>query len=150
MSTSPPVVAKINIVAKHFGESLKFYRLLGLDIPDPMNQPPGSLHAEANNTDACGLEFDNEALASIYNAGWRNNAGCSSILLTASFPSRQDVNTTFAKLVAAGYRARQPPYDAFWGSRFAIVCDPEGNDVGLMSPVDDALKSWPPQNSPDP
>jgi uncharacterized glyoxalase superfamily protein PhnB len=145
-----PVIAKVNIVAKHFDETLKFYRLLGLDIPDPTDQPPGSLHAEADNAEGSEFALDNEALARIYNAGRRNDAGCSSIVLTAFVPSRDEVDSTYAKLVAAGYRGQQPPYDAFWGARFAIVCDPEGNDVGLMSPVDEALRSWPPQDSPDP
>jgi predicted enzyme related to lactoylglutathione lyase len=27
-----------------------------------------------------------------------------------------------------------PPWDAFWGSRYAIVADPDGNHVGIMSP----------------
>ena len=39
-------------------------------------------------------------------------------------------------LTAAGYAGSQPPYDAFWGARYAIVEDPDGNDVGLMSPID--------------
>ncbi len=44
------------------------------------------------------------------------------------------VRAFLAELTAVGYRARQPPFDAFWGARFAIVADPDGNDVGLMSP----------------
>ena len=34
---------------------------------------------------------------------------------------------------------QQEPYDAFWGARYAVVSDPDGNGVGIMSPVDDAL-----------
>jgi hypothetical protein len=49
VSSTHPVIAKINIVAKRYDETLKFYRLLGVDIPDPMEQLPGTLHAEANN-----------------------------------------------------------------------------------------------------
>jgi len=41
-----------------------------------------------------------------------------------------------------------PPYDAFWGSRFAVVTDPDGNAVGLMSPRDDAFRG--PSPSPPP
>ena len=32
--------------------------------------------------------------------------------------------------------SQQEPYDAFWGARYAIVEDPDGNAVGLMSPID--------------
>ena len=34
--------------------------------------------------------------------------------------------------------------DAFWGARYAVVSDPEGNGVGIMSPVDPARRSEPP------
>ena len=48
MSGKRRAVTQINIVAKRFEETLKFYRLLGLDLPEPMNQPPGALRAPAN------------------------------------------------------------------------------------------------------
>ena len=38
-------------------------------------------------------------------------------------------------------RSQQPPFDAFWGARYAIVEDPDGNSVGLMSPVDPTRRS---------
>ena len=94
------------------------------------------------------FEIDNEYLARIYNAAWRKSNGSSTLLLSVSFESRQAVDVAYAKLVAAGYESRQSPYDAFWGSRFAIVADPEGNDVGLMSPAEERFKTWPPTESP--
>jgi hypothetical protein len=30
------------------------------------------------------------------------------------------------------------------------VADPDGNDVGLMSPVEESRRTWPPQPSPAP
>jgi len=150
MASKRPVLAKINVVAKNYEATLKFYRLLGLEIPEPMEQPAGTLHAEATNPRGSDFALDNVALARIYNSGWRTEQGdCSSVVLTAYVSSRDEVDTRYKSLVAAGYRSRQPPYDAFWGARFAIVCDPEGNDVGLMSPIDEAFRSWPPKNSPD-
>lgn len=38
--------------------------------------------------------------------------------------------------------------DAFWGARFAVVADPDGNEVGLMSPIDEERRRWPPDESP--
>ena len=49
----------------------------------------------------------------------------------------------YADLVAAGYRRQQPPYDAFWGARYAVIEDPDGNAVGIMSPVDPDRRSQP-------
>ena len=39
----------------------------------------------------------------------------------------------------------QPPHDAFWGARYAIVEDPDGIAVGLMSPISPDFKSVPPK-----
>jgi uncharacterized glyoxalase superfamily protein PhnB len=150
MSTKPRAISQINLVAKHFDETLKFYRLLGLDIPAPMTQPPGSLHAPANLANGFEFQLDNEHHARIYSAAWRRPHGSSSLLLSVFVDSREEVDSTYAKLIGAGYEGRQPPYDAFWGSRFAIVADPEGNDVGLMSPGERRFEFWPPVDSPSP
>ena len=55
-----------------------------------------------------------------------------------------------AELIAAGYEGRQLPYDTFWGARYAVVADPDGHDVGIMSPLDDRHRSWRPKQSPEP
>jgi uncharacterized glyoxalase superfamily protein PhnB len=141
---------QVNIVARSFDATLKFYRLVGLEIPEPMAQPPGALHATARAEGGIVLEIDNEHLGKIYNAGVRSTPGGDPrTIIGVSLESRQQVDETYAKLVAAGYRGRQRPYDAFWGSRYAVVADPEGNDVGLMSPPDETLRSWPPKSSPE-
>ena len=57
---------------------------------------------------------------------------------------REDVDDLYEELTAAGHAGQQPPYDAFWGARYAIVLDPSGNAVGLMSPVDPARRGRPP------
>jgi uncharacterized glyoxalase superfamily protein PhnB len=54
------------------------------------------------------------------------------------------VDALVAELSAAGVPVQQAPYDAFWGARYAVVSDPDGNGVGIMSPVDDAHRSAPP------
>lgn len=150
MTSRRPVIAKVNIVARNYDETLRFYRVLGLDIPEPMAMPPGTLHSEAVQPTGSDFALDNEALAKLYNAGWRREGEtCSSVVLTAFVDTRDEVDARYNDLTREGFKARQPPFDAFWGVRFAIVCDPEGNDVGLMSPVDEERKSWPPMNSPD-
>ena len=46
-------------------------------------------------------------------------------------------------MIGAGYRGLQEPHDAFWGARYAIIEDPDGIAVGLISPVSPE-KSQPP------
>jgi uncharacterized glyoxalase superfamily protein PhnB len=151
MSRPKVTLNQVNIVARDFDATLRFYRLVGLEIPEPMAQPPGALHATATAEGGVVLEIDNEHLGRIYHAGVRSQAGGDGrTIIGISVESRQQVDETYARLVAAGHQGRQPPYDAFWGSRYAVVADPEGNDVGLMSPPDDKHRSWPPTNSPEP
>lgn len=57
--------------------------------------------------------------------------------------TREDVDRLHAKIQAAGHRLGQEPYDAFFGSRYAIVIDPDGNQVGLKSPIDGTRKYEP-------
>lgn len=94
--------------------------------------------------------IDNESLARIYSAEWRQAGTKNSVLITAQLSSRVDVDATYEKLTRAGYKSLQPPYDAFWGARYALVADPEGNSVGLESPAEASKQVWPPQESPNP
>lgn len=63
-------------------------------------------------------------------------------------PSRPAVDEVYSDLTEAGYTGHQPPYDAFWGARYAIVDDPDGNGVGIQSPLEDDHKFWPPAYPP--
>ena len=71
-------------------------------------------------------------------------AGSGRAVLNFRIPTREAVDELFAKLTAAGHRASQPPFDAFWGSRYAVVCDPDGHPVGLKSAADPDRRTPPP------
>ena len=123
---------------------------LGWHIPEPLSQPVGALHVASKNGEGILLEIDNHHLASIYDAGMRKDGNSSgATIIGISLESRELVDETYARLVNAGFAGRQSPYDAFWGSRYAVAADPDGNDVGLMSPVEEGKGSWPPANSPE-
>lgn len=109
MSAKKPIVAQINIVARRFDETLRFYRLVGLEIPEPMNQPPGALHATANTSHGVAFEIDNDFFVRMYSAGHRRGQDNTSVLLGASLGSRAKVDETYARLVAAGHTAYSGP-----------------------------------------
>ena len=71
------------------------------------------------------------------------------VVVGFSVASREAVDRLYQELTTAGYGGRQPPFDAFWGARYAIVADPDGNDVGLMSPMEESRRT-PPAESPSP
>jgi uncharacterized glyoxalase superfamily protein PhnB len=141
-----PRLNLVDLVARDYDASLAFYRRLGIDVADG---PTGDIrHADVDFGDVS-LHVDNDHLAELYNAGAR--AGRSGrVVIGFGVDSRDEVDAVYADLTGAGYEGRQPPYDAFWGARYAIVADPDGNDVGIMSPRDDTMRSWPPTPSPTP
>jgi uncharacterized glyoxalase superfamily protein PhnB len=48
-------------------------------------------------------------------------------------------------MTGADYRGLREPHDAFWGERYAIIEDPDGIAVGLMSPMSPYRKAPPPE-----
>ena len=62
-----------------------------------------------------------------------------------SVATRAAVDAVFRDMTGAGYRGLQEPHDAFWGARYAIIEDPDGIAVGVMSPISPDRKSPPPQ-----
>jgi catechol 2,3-dioxygenase-like lactoylglutathione lyase family enzyme len=147
MSDSQPVLDQLNLVVRDMEATLAFYRRLGLHIPDTSvwRAAGGAHHVEVTMPNGLHLEFDSAALSRRYNAGWREPAaGDGRAVIGFKLPSRAAVDERYADLTRGGYTGRQSPYDAFWGARYAIVADPDGNDVGLMSPIDPTRKSAPP------
>jgi uncharacterized glyoxalase superfamily protein PhnB len=136
---------QVNLVVRDMHESLAFYRRLGLDIPQSGVWESGGHghHAKAESDDDVDLEFDSVKLAHAYNRGFAAERG--RVVIGVALESREAVDALWHSLLAEGAQGLQPPYDAFWGARYAIVEDPDGNPVGLASPVDPALRAAPPE-----
>ena len=64
----------------------------------------------------------------------------SGAILGFKVDTREEVDALVDSLVAEGVAVQQEPYDAFWGARYAVVSDPDGNGVGIMSPIDPAQR----------
>jgi uncharacterized glyoxalase superfamily protein PhnB len=139
-------ISQVTLVVGSTQASAEFYRRLGLAVADDADD----VHVEIPQGDGpLSIELDAVASASLWNASWRNGTG-TNVVLTATVPDRDTVDRLFGDLTSAGAPVVQPPFDAFWGGRYAIVADPDGNQIGLMSPVDPALATWPPKPSPNP
>jgi uncharacterized glyoxalase superfamily protein PhnB len=64
--------------------------------------------------------------------------------LQFTLESRDALDALHAELVGAGYASQLAPFDAFWGARYAEICDPDGNVVGFHSPREGARTAPPP------
>ncbi len=136
-----PVLNQINLVVRDMDAMVEFYRRLGVEIPDPPAAWARWAPHHRNSPSPEGLEFelDSQVFAATWNQGWRADAA--GAVVGFRIATREGVDQTYADLTGAGYRGQQPPYDAFWGARYAVVEDPDGNPVGLMSPMDPALRT---------
>jgi catechol 2,3-dioxygenase-like lactoylglutathione lyase family enzyme len=147
-SDNLPDLHMLNVIVADMAASLDFYRRLGIAVPEPGDG--GGAHVQLKMPGGFSLELDTAESARLWHVGWRADPASARVVLGFMLASRQAVDDGYAELTAAGYRGRQPPFDAFWGARYAIVADPDGNDVGLMSPVEESRRTWPPQPSPAP
>jgi catechol 2,3-dioxygenase-like lactoylglutathione lyase family enzyme len=148
MSDSAPDLHMLNLVVGDMPASLDFYRRLGIDVPD--GGVTTGVHVQLRMPGGFSLELDTAESARLWHAAWRTDPASVGVVIGFSLPTREVVDERYAELTSAGYLGRQPPFDAFWGARYAIVADPDGNDVGLMSPLDESRRTWLPQESPAP
>ena len=144
MSDARPRLDQINLVTTNTPESVKFYRLLGLDIPEaPPDWDPH--HRSANLEDGSDIDLDIDSTA--FSTIWGSEDIPTGALIGFRVTSRAAVDSLHAKLTAAGHRSLRAPYDAFWGIRYAIVEDPDGTAVGIMSAPSQEHRAPPPDVS---
>lgn len=143
MATKRAVLAQLNIVVQDMDAAVDFYQRLGLEIPDTL--PDWQAHhrsAEPEGEGQIDFALDSTAFAPQWSGGWP--ASKPGVVVGFRVATREDVDDLYNELTSAGHVGQQAPYDTFWGARYAIVEDPSGNAVGLMSPVDPARRSRPP------
>ncbi|HVM32060.1 MAG TPA: VOC family protein [bacterium] len=134
---------QLNLIVGDMEKSLAFYRLLGLPLGEKTSGETGHVGLFTDN--GFGLDFDKPDFAKIWNPGWVGREDLAGkMVVSFRLESRKAVDERYQDLTAAGFVGLQPPYDAFWGSRYAVLEDPDGNAVGLMSPADPALRKAPP------
>jgi catechol 2,3-dioxygenase-like lactoylglutathione lyase family enzyme len=143
---APISLDQVNLVVRDVDASRTFYARLGLDFGDERDPVWSAHHVSARHGDGAPLDVDLDSItfAAQWNGGWTGGSGA---VLGFKVDTRAEVDALVAALAADGVPVQQDPYDAFWGARYAVVSDPDGNAVGIMSPVDAALRRPPPTPS---
>jgi uncharacterized glyoxalase superfamily protein PhnB len=120
----------IGIVVADMGKSLAFYRRLGLQVPAEADNEP---HVHVQLPGGMLLAWDTIDTIRSFDPDWTRPAGGAPISLAFGCPGPAEVDARYDELVKSGYAGHKPPWDAFWGQRYAIVKDPDGNDVALFA-----------------
>lgn len=119
--------AQINLIVSDLAATRAFYERFGWSIRE---MGDAALMADAGGVL---VAFHLPDFTRMWNEGYDGELGGTAVI-DVSLPDRTSVDRLHAELVAAGHDSPQAPTDAFFGPRYAILADPDGNLIGLKSP----------------
>jgi uncharacterized glyoxalase superfamily protein PhnB len=125
-----PQLNAFGIVASDLAQSIRFYRLLGLDVPET----PAEGHIDTVLPSGVRLMLDTEEVILSFRPEWKRATG-NQLSIAFECESPAEVDSTYARIVAAGFHGEKEPWDAFWGQRYAQLLDPDGVGVDLYAPL---------------
>jgi catechol 2,3-dioxygenase-like lactoylglutathione lyase family enzyme len=125
-----PQLNAIGIVTSDMATSIRFYRLLGLDVPET----PDEGHVDTFLPNGVRFMLDSEETILSFRPDWKREPG-NQIGLALECESPAQVDEVYAAAVAAGFDGEKDPWDAFWGQRYAQLHDPDGVPVDLYAPL---------------
>ncbi len=128
-----PELNAIGIVASDMATSIRFYRLLGLELPET----PEEGHVEAPQPNGTRLMLDSEEVVKSFLPDWSRETG-NQVSLAFECASPADVDEVYARVTGGGFEGEKEPWDAFWGQRYALLRDPDGVEVNLYAPLETA------------
>jgi catechol 2,3-dioxygenase-like lactoylglutathione lyase family enzyme len=125
-----PQLNASGIVVTDMAESIRFYRTLGVDVPET----PDEGHVDTFLPNGVRFMLDTEATIRSFEPEWTRANG-NQIGLAFECASPAEVDELYAKVVEAGFESAKAPWDAFWGQRYASLRDPAGVGVDLYAPL---------------
>jgi uncharacterized glyoxalase superfamily protein PhnB len=123
-----PQLNAIGIVVADMAESIRFYRLIGLDVPET----PGEGHVDTFLPNGVRFMLDSEETMKSFMEGWSRETG-NQVGVALECASPAEVDEIYTRVTEAGFHGEKEPWDAFWGQRYAVLKDPSGVDVSLYA-----------------
>ncbi|TDC30649.1 glyoxalase [Micromonospora sp. 15K316] len=125
----------IGMATTDMARTLGFYRRLGLDIPPGAESQP---HVEVTLPGGIRIAWDDAEMVRSFDPDWTPPTGGPRHSLAFRCTDPAEVDRWYAELTEAGYEGHLKPWDAFWGQRYAVLHDPDGNGVDLFAPLPEA------------
>lgn len=136
---------QVNVVVPDVAGAAGFLRALGADIDDIDDQWAewGEHHVTLPAVDdGFAVDLDSSRFASHWGGLPDDFTG---VVVNLRADGREVVDATFERALELGAVGLRPPYDAFWGARYAVVRGPGPIIVGVMGPVDPAARGATPR-----
>lgn len=126
-------VRHVDVICEDLEEALAFYRRAGIEIPEAAVWRHGGVahHVGVELDSGVELSLSSTALTRAYAP---SSAVTEGPIVILGAVSGAEVDERVGALTSAGATVVLEPFDAFWGSRYAIVRDPAGTLVGIMGP----------------
>lgn len=125
----------VGTVTGDMARTLDFYRRLGVDVPPGAEDGP---HVEVTLPGGVRLAWDTVETIRSFDPDWQPPTGSPRMSLAFRCADPAEVDRYYRELTGAGHTGHLAPWDAFWGQRYAVLHDPEGNAVDLYAPLPDA------------
>ena len=123
-----PQLNAIGIVVSDMARSIRFYRLLGIDLPET----PDEGHLDSFLPNGVRFMLDGEEVVRSFRPDWTRETG-NQLALAFQCESAAEVNETYARVTEAGFHGEKEPWDAAWGQRYAQLQDPDGVPIDLFA-----------------
>ncbi len=120
----------VGIIVSEMSKAITFYETLGFTVVGDPNQA----YVELNNQGVRISLNTQEMIEGIY--GFPPASQGEQIELAFLCDGPADVNQVVAKMKEAGYEVFKEPWDAFWGQRYAIIKDLDGNLLSLFADLE--------------
>ncbi len=118
----------IGIVASDMSRSIRFYRLLGFDVPET----PDEGHVDTFLPNGVRFMLDSEEVIRSFLPDWVRETG-NQISFALECASPVEVVKSYARVTSEGFEGEKEPWDAYWGQRYALLVDPDSVRVNLYS-----------------
>jgi catechol 2,3-dioxygenase-like lactoylglutathione lyase family enzyme len=123
-----PRLNALGIVVSDMATSIRFYRLLGLDLPETADEG----HVDTFLPNGVRFMLDTEEVVRSFRPEWSRSTG-NQLGLAFECDSPAEVDAIYARVTAAGFHGEKEPWDADWGQRYAQCQDPDGVPVDLYA-----------------
>jgi catechol 2,3-dioxygenase-like lactoylglutathione lyase family enzyme len=126
-----PELNAVGIVVSDMERSIRFYRLLGLDVPET----PAEGHVDTFLPNGVRFMLDSEEVVRSFRPDWSRETG-NQLSLALECGSPAEVDEAYGRVTGAGFASEKEPWDAFWGQRYAQLRDPDGVPVDLYAALE--------------